>query len=355
MADFVPVNEWGLFPAGDRPFVVAGPCSAESREQVLEAAQSLRACGTGVLRAGLWKPRTHPGGFEGVGARGLAWLQEARRASGIKVCTEVGSAAHVKACLEAGVDMVWIGARTTANPFQVQEICDALEGSDIPVLVKNPVSPDVDLWIGAIERLASSGIKKVAAVLRGFTTLDKTPYRNAPVWEMATLLGARLPKLPLFVDPSHIAGSAELVKELSQRALDLGACGLMVEVHPHPDQALSDAAQQLTPAQFGIMLSDLKVRSANCEDAGYQQALAALRAKIDDVDGRLLSLLAERMQVSRQIGVLKQEHSISIIQTGRWEAVLEAVRKEASALGLDQSMAERIFNIIHDYSVKAQD
>ena len=355
MAAFVPVSQWGLFPDGDRPFVVAGPCSAESRGQVLEAAAALKEAGVGVLRAGLWKPRTHPGGFEGVGASGLAWLAEARAATGLKLSTEVGSAQHVQACLQAGVDMLWIGARTTANPFQVQEICEALRGADIPVLVKNPVSPDLDLWIGAIERLQAAGISKIGAVLRGFTTLDKTPYRNAPVWDLSTRIRTRLKGLPLFVDPSHIAGNTDYVKELSQRALDLGACGLLVEVHPHPQEALSDAAQQLTPQQFKELAGSLKVRSADATDGAYARSLEELRARIDGLDSRLLSLLEERMQVSRSIGALKKEYGVSILQTGRWEAVMEGLRKEADAIGLDRQMVEEIFSIIHDYSVKVQE
>ena len=355
MAGLVPVSQWGLFPEGDRPFVVAGPCSAESREQVLEAAVALKEAGAGVLRAGLWKPRTHPGGFEGVGAEGLEWLVRAREATGMKICTEAGSAAHVKACLEAGVDMLWIGARTTANPFQVQEICDALGGSDIPVLVKNPVSPDLELWIGAVERLRAAGINKVAAVLRGFTTVEKTPYRNVPVWELSIHLRTTLKDLPLFVDPSHIAGATGYIKELSQRALDLGACGLMVEVHPHPEAALSDASQQLTPQEFMALKQGLKVRSADSADAEFSARMDLLRSDIDDIDSRLLSLLEERMRVSRSIGALKKEYGISILQTGRWEAVMEALRREADAIGLDKAMVERIFSVIHDYSVKVQE
>ena len=322
---------------------------------MLEAAAALKEAGVGVLRAGLWKPRTHPGGFEGVGASGLAWLAEARKATGMKISTEVGSAQHVRACLEAGVDMLWIGARTTANPFQVQEICQALRGADVPVLVKNPVSPDLDLWIGAIERLQAAGISKIGAVLRGFTTLDKTPYRNAPVWDMSTRIRTRLKGLPLFVDPSHIAGNTDYVKELSQRALDLGACGLLVEVHPHPQEALSDAAQQLTPQQFKELAGSLKVRSADTTDGAYTRSLEELRARIDGLDSRLLSLLEERMQVSRSIGALKKEYGVSILQTGRWEAVMEGLRKEADAIGLDRQMVEEIFSIIHDYSVKVQE
>ena len=252
---------------------------------------------------------------------------------------------------QVGIDF----AVPEANPFQVQEICEALRGADIPVLVKNPVSPDLDLWIGAIERLQAAGISRIGAVLRGFTTLDKTPYRNAPVWEMSTRIRTRLNGLPLFVDPSHIAGAAEYVKELSQRALDLGACGLLVEVHPHPQEALSDAAQQLTPQQFKELLGGLKVRSADTTDGAYTRSLEELRARIDGVDSRLLSLLEERMRVSRSIGALKKEYGVSILQTGRWEAVMESLRKEADVIGLDRQMVEEIFSIIHDYSVKVQE
>ncbi|MBQ9185620.1 MAG: chorismate mutase [Bacteroidales bacterium] len=344
-----------MFPEGDRPFVVAGPCSAESRQQVLEAASALRDAGVGVFRAGIWKPRTHPGGFEGVGHDGLAWLADAHRQTGMKICTEVGSADHVRACLDAGVDMLWIGARTTANPFQVQEICDALRGSNLPVLVKNPVSPDLDLWIGAVERLMDAGIGKIGVVLRGFTTLDKTPYRNAPVWEMSTRIRTRLKDVPLFVDPSHMAGAVTYIKELSQRALDLGACGLMIEVHPNPEKALSDARQQLSPSQFAALKASLRVRTNTSSDGEYLRSMEELRSSIDDIDSRLLSLLEERMRVSRSIGALKKEHGISILQTGRWESVMEALRKDAESIGLDKKMVEEIFSVIHDYSVKAQE
>lgn len=355
MAGFLPVADWGLFPSGDGPFLVAGPCSAESRRQVLAAAAALRTGRTGVFRCGLWKPRTHPGGFEGVGLEGLGWLLEARRQTGLKICTEVGTASHAEACLEAGVDMIWIGARTTANPFQVQEICDALRGYDVPVLVKNPVSPDLDLWIGAVERLQNAGISRIGVVLRGFTTLDKTQYRNTPVWEMSTRIRTRLAGMPLFVDPSHMAGDSRFVKELSQKALDLGADGLMVEVHPNPKEALSDAAQQLSPSDFDALVHSLVVRTPSSSDEGYLRSIEELRSEIDDIDSRLLSLLKDRMMASRSIGLLKKRHNISILQTGRWGKVLSSLRNEGASLGLDPSMTERIFSVIHEYSVKAQE
>ncbi len=351
MTDFLPVSQWGLFPDGDRPFVIAGPCSAESKEQILHCAHSLMEMGIGVMRAGLWKPRTRPGCFEGVGERGLEWLLEAARETGIKVCTEVGSAAHARAALDAGLDMVWIGARTTANPFQVQEIADALQGSDIPVLVKNPVSPDADLWAGAIERLSQGGRNKVAAVLRGFTTLEKGHYRNNPVWEIAGRIEARFPGLTIFADPSHIGGNIKYVAEISQRALDLGFDSLMIEAHPNPSQALSDAAQQLSFPQLKDLLGSLRPRRAGEE---VSLMLEELRSEIDSIDSRLLTLLASRMEISSKIGLLKKENNIPILQSGRWETLLARLKEDAAAAGLDPAMVERIFNVIHEYSLKEQ-
>lgn len=359
MAGFLPVSEWRLFPEGNGLFVIAGPCSAESRQQVLSAAEAVKPF-AGVFRAGLWKPRTHPGGFEGVGEEGLEWLLEARSRTGLKICTEVGSAAHVRACISAGVDLIWIGARTTSNPFQVQEIADALAGTNIPIFVKNPASPDLDLWSGAIERLAAAvgtrpedkGASRIAAVLRGFKTLDRSVYRNTPVWEMAARLQARFPGLTVFADPSHMAGDSNLVAELAQRALDLGIEGLMLEVHPKPEEALSDSSQQLSPEGFAGLMKSLHTRSG--AGSAAQRELEELRSKIDSIDSRLLSLLAERMEVSSQIGLVKSHHQISILQAGRWDALLTSLKTQASALGLDSAMVERLFNIIHEYSIKKQ-
>lgn len=337
------------------PYVIAGPCSAESPRQLLETARALKALGIGVFRAGLWKPRTHPGGFEGVGAEGLAWLQAVRRETGMAVCTEAGSASHAEACLAAGMDMVWIGARTTANPFLVQEIAEAFRGSDIPVMVKNPVSPDLELWAGAIERFFSCGLTKVSAIHRGFTTPYPSPYRNAPLWELGVRLRLQFPDIPFIVDPSHMAGDKSYIKELSQKALDLGADGLMIESHYAPDAAKSDSAQQLSPEQLGQLLEELSWRRADSNDEWYLSRLESLRSEIDHIDSSILSLLAERMEVSREIGRLKAEHNISILQTGRWEAVLSSLRKAASEAGLEPSMVEKIFNVVHDYSVLEQE
>lgn len=342
-----------LFPEGTQP-VIAGPCSAESRDQVLNTAAGLQSLGVGIFRAGLWKPRTHPGCFEGVGAAGLEWLLEARRATGMKICTEVASPAHVRACLDAGVDMVWIGARTTSNPFQVQEIAGALRGSGIPVLVKNPSGQDIGLWSGAVERLQSCGVEDIALVLRGFASMTEKKYRNAPMWQVVSEMRMRFPGMPVLCDPSHMAGSRAYVAELSRSAMDIGLDGLMVEVHCCPAEALSDSAQQLTPGEFGRMMRSLSVRSRDCDDESYRSSMAELRARIDEIDSDILSSLASRMEVSRRIGECKRAHNISILQSSRWETVLARCCEDASGLGLDPAFVSRIFNAIHDASVAEQ-
>jgi chorismate mutase len=271
MLDLVPLYEWGMFTE-PRPSVVAGPCSAETEEQVLETAKGLKELGINVFRAGIWKPRTHPGCFEGVGIPGLKWLQKVQKEYGLKVAVEVANEKHVYECLKHGVDVVWIGARTTANPFLVQEIADALAGSDVPVLVKNPVNPDLDLWIGALERLYGAGIRKLGVIHRGFSTFDKIRYRNDPHWDIAIELRSRFPKLPFFVDPSHMGGSRDYIQEISQRSLDLGFEGLMVEAHCNPSAALSDSKQQLTPEQLKDMLhNNIVVRDADSESKEWKE------------------------------------------------------------------------------------
>ena len=351
---FDPVGDWGIFPAA-RPLVVAGPCSVESRDMLLSVAAALKEQGVQVLRAGLWKPRTHPGCFEGLGADALEYLTEVRSRFGLKVCTEVAGPSHVAACLEAGVDMLWIGARTTVNPFQVQEIADALEGTDVPVLVKNPVSQDPGLWAGAVERLSRSGVRKIGLVHRGFASIDETRYRNAPIWQSAIEMRMRFPRLPMLCDPSHMAGKAEYVRELSQKALDLGFDGLMVEVHPDPARALSDAAQQIDPEGFACLLKGLSVRRPDAEEGDYRSSIAGLRSRIDDVDGGILKLLGDRMELSRRIGVTKRSHGVSILQASRWDEVLSRCSRMAEEYGLDEDMVRRIFGIIHEASVREQD
>lgn len=350
----VPVSQWGLFSSA-RPLVIAGPCSAESCGQVLETARGLAHRGVSVFRAGLWKPRTHPGGFEGVGEKGLEWLCRVREETGLSVATEVAGARHVEACLAAGIDLLWIGARTTASPFLVQEIADALRGTDVPVLVKNPLSPDPGLWMGAIERLEDAGIRRLGLVHRGFSSPGGHPYRNLPLWQLAIDMRTRCPELPFFADPSHMGGDRSVLRELSQKALDLGLDGLMIEVHAHPEAALSDAAQQITPEALQELLGALHVRERDTDDADYRAALAALRARIDDIDAQLLDAFAARTAVSREIGRYKKEHNVAILQAGRWEALLAEVVTQGQALGLSEAFLRRVFAAIHDESVRVQE
>ena len=352
--ELVSLYEWGMFTE-PRPSVVAGPCSAESEEQLMETAKGLKELGINVFRAGIWKPRTHPGSFEGVGAPGLKWMQKVKKEFGLKISTEVASEKHVFECLKYGVDLVWIGARTTANPFLVQEIADALADTDIPVLVKNPVNPDIDLWIGALERLNNAGIKKLGVIHRGFSTIDKIKYRNDPQWQMAIELRSRYPELPFFVDPSHMAGNKDYILELSQRSLDLGFEGLMIESHCNPSCALSDAKQQLTPAELSDMLrNQIKVRDADSDAREWKENIDQLRAKIDILDETLLYTLSSRMKVSRQIGEYKKNNNIAILQTSRWDSLLAKVVAKGQEYGLPQGFIEDVFNAIHEASVEVQ-
>ena len=350
----IPIARWGLFPEA-RPMVIAGPCSAESREQVLETASALAAIGVKVFRAGIWKPRTHPGCFEGVGEKGLPWLQEAKERYGLKICTEAARASHVEACLKHGVDMVWIGARTTANPFQVQELAEALGGTGLPVLVKNPISPDLDLWIGALERLSRAGVEKMGVVHRGFSTLQPTPYRNDPGWRIPIELRTRYPELPFFADPSHMGGSRKYLRELSQRSLDLGADGLMIESHRNPACALSDAGQQLTPPALKRLLSEqLVVRSTDPALLDKDEAIRRLRERIDRVDEDILSNLKARMSLSEEIGHIKKDRGVAILQTARWDGLMEEVIDKGKSGGLDERFLRALFNVIHEESIRVQ-
>lgn len=345
---------WGIF-GPERPRLIAGPCSAESEEQLMQTAAQLRKLGVEVLRAGLWKPRTHPGYFEGVGEEGLPWMQRVQRELGMKVCTEVAGAAHVRRCLEAGIDMFWIGARTTANPFMVQEIADALEGSCVPVLVKNPVNPDMELWFGAIERLQARGVSRIGAIFRGFSTTEVISYRNSPHWQMAARFRQRFPDMPLFCDPSHMSGDAAYVPEIARRALELGFDSLMIESHSNPDRALSDAAQQLSPAELGVLLESLKMRVDDVDDPDFRSEMARLRSCIDELDETLVSTLAKRMELSRRIGQAKKANNVSIIQTGRWDSMMSRVLELGRRQGLDGKFLSCIFNEIHEASISEQD
>lgn len=352
--DLIPASEWGFFTPPE-PMVIAGPCSAESEEQVLETARGLASFGIHMFRAGIWKPRTHPGCFEGVGKRGLKWLQKVQQECGMFVCTEVAGKDHVEACLKHGIDMLWIGARTTANPFLVQEIADALQGTDIPVLVKNPINPDLDLWIGALERLSRAGIRKMGVVHRGFSAMRSIPYRNNPGWRIAIELRSRYPELPFFADPSHMGGDRRYILELSQRAMDLGLDGLMIETHCHPECALSDARQQLTPEELRVMLGDrIVVREADSQEADYRKNIGQLRARIDVIDENLIALLKARMEISRMIGQYKKEHNIAILQLTRWDELIEDMIRKGCNEGMEERFLRAVFNDIHEESVRVQ-
>ena len=334
--------------------LIAGPCSAESREQVLEAASMVKKTGADMFRAGVWKPRTHPGCFEGVGERALEWLADVQRQFGLEAVTEVANATHVQQCLKAGIRNMWLGARTTINPFLVQEIASALEGSGARVLLKNPVAPDTGLWIGAVERMRAVGIKDIILIHRGFVAREKGKYRNDPMWQVLLEIRHELPDVPIVCDPSHIAGDRALVPEIAQMAMDLGLDGLMIECHPNPEVALSDAAQQLSPSQLSDLLSSLVVRSADSADEKFRSAISALRTQIDAVDAEIIDALARRVGISRQMGQLKKENNISIVQAERWDIVLGDVLSRAAASGLDKKLVEDIFALIHADSVKQQ-
>ena len=352
--EIIPLYDWGMFTE-PRPSVVAGPCSAESEEQVMETAKGLKEMGINVFRAGVWKPRTHPGCFEGVGVEGLEWLQRVKQEYGLKISTEVASEKHVAECIRYGVDLVWLGARTTTNPFLVQEIADALKGTDIPVLVKNPVNADLDLWIGALERLNRAGIKKLGVILRGFSTFDKIKYRNDPQWQVAIEFRSRYPEIPFFVDPSHLGGHKDYILEISQRSLDLGFEGLMIESHCNPTVALSDAKQQLTPDQLSDLLyHQIVVREKDSDAPEWKENIDQLRAKIDVIDENILYALGTRMNVSRQIGEYKKENNIAILQTSRWDKVLSKVVEKGNNYGLTANFLKDVFTAIHEASVEVQ-
>ncbi len=333
-----------------RPIVIAGPCSAESREQVLNTATSLAAKGIKIFRAGIWKPRTKPGGFEGVGAVGLPWLKEVKQTTGMLIATEVATPYHVFEAIKAGIDILWIGARTVANPFAMQELADALKGTDIPVLVKNPVNPDLELWIGALERIYNAGIKKLGVIHRGFSSYEKKLYRNLPLWHIPIELKRRYPNITVFCDPSHIGGKRELVAPIAQQSLDLKFEGLIIESHCNPDSALSDSAQQLTPEVLDFTLNMLVIR----DNPQTTENINILRKHIDEIDEKLLTTLAKRMRISKEIGIYKKEHNMPILQSGRYNDILENRAKQGEAMNLSADFVTAIMKAIHEESVKVQ-
>ncbi len=348
MEDLQPIMLSGLDLV--RPLTIAGPCSAETEEQVISTARQLAAEGITIYRAGLWKPRTKPGGFEGVGSEGLAWLRRVKAETGMYVATEVATREHVTAALAGGVDVLWIGARTAANPFAMQEIADTLRGHDMPVLVKNPVSPDLELWIGAVQRIYNAGIRRLGVIHRGFTSIDKSLYRNHPMWSIPIELHRRIPNLPIFCDPSHIGGKRELIAPLAQQAMDMGFDGLIVEAHCSPDDAWSDKAQQITPQTLAYICRNLVIR----QTTATTESLSELRDQIDKLDDQLLELLTHRMRVSRDIGQYKKEHDMPILQTGRYEELLARRAAQAVELGMDREFMRTVLRAIHEESIRQQ-
>jgi chorismate mutase len=337
------------------PLVIAGPCSAETEEQVLAVSHALKNSDVTIFRAGIWKPRTRPGGFEGVGEIGLKWLQKAKEETGLLVAVEVANAQHVKLALQYDVDVLWIGARTTVNPFAVQEIADALKNSNKIVLLKNPVNPDLSLWIGGIERLQKAGIQKLGVIHRGFSTYEKTKYRNNPEWQIPIELHSKFPNLPLICDPSHITGKRNMIQEVSQQALDLSYDGLMIETHCNPDTAWSDAAQQITPEVLKQLFVDLKVRKVFDETTDFNSRLTNLRTQIDELDSKLITILANRMQIADAIGQVKKEKNVAVLQSNRWNEVLRRMIAEGEGKGLSEEFILKLYKAIHQESIVHQE
>lgn len=343
----IPLNIKGC---GLRPFVIAGPCSAETEEQVMSTARQLASLGCNVYRAGVWKPRTKPGGFEGHGEKALPWLKRVKEETGMSVATEVATPEHVELVLEYGVDIIWIGARTSANPFAMQALADSLSGVDIPVLVKNPINPDLELWIGAMERLNQAGIKRLAAIHRGFSSYDNKIYRNAPMWQIPIELRRRIPELPIICDPSHIGGRRNLIAPLSQQAMDLGFDGLIVETHCSPNEAWSDAAQQVTPDELYNILSQLTIRDGHIDIEGIH----GLREQIDALDNNLVELLSNRMNICRKIGCYKKEHNMTVLQANRYKEIIDKRGAQGELFGMDLEFVKHIFELVHEESVRQQ-
>ncbi len=336
-----------------KPIIMAGPCSAESEEQVMNTAIPLAEMGIKLFRAGIWKPRTRPNAFEGVGSEGLKWLQRVKKETGMMVSTEVANVKHVYEALKYGIDIMWIGARTSANPFAVQDIADSLRGVNIPVMIKNPVNPDVDLWIGAIERISNAGIKSIAAIHRGFSSYDKTLYRNVPQWQVPIELRRRIPNIPIITDPSHICGNREFLYDISQKAMDLNFDGLIIETHCNPDKALSDASQQVTPNELKDILDRLILRDPEVREE-LMLTLAVMRDQIDKIDDKIINLLKERMLVSENIGDYKKENNITILQTKRWDDMLKNRLALGTRKGLSEEFIIKLFRSIHQESINHQ-
>jgi chorismate mutase len=348
-----PIKEW--LPQINNPLLIAGPCSLESEEQVMETAKLLASDHrVFIFRGGVWKPRTRPGSFEGVGSIGLKWLQEVKKETGLLVSTEVANAQHTEEALKAGIDVLWVGARSTASPFTVQEIADVLKGTNVIVMVKNPVNPDVQLWIGALERINQAGISNLVAIHRGFTPFSDTPYRNYPNWKAYFELKRLFPKLPVICDPSHIAGKREYLYEISQKAFDMGMDGLMIESHINPSVALSDKEQQLTPADLGRLLDKLVIRYEDAHNPQFENHLDLLRSRIDVLDKELLEVLSSRMKIVREIGKYKKENNVTALQINRWTQLMESRINLGKSMDLNETFTKILFQLIHEDSVRMQ-
>lgn len=347
------LEEWGV--GLDKPAIIAGPCSAETEEQLLETSQRIKDQGINMIRAGLWKPRTRPNNFEGIGVEALPWIQNIKKETGLKFAVEVATPKHVYEAIKHNVDVLWVGARSTTNPFTVQEIAEALRGADVPVLVKNPINPDLALWLGAIERISNVGVTKIGAIHRGFSSFKQTRYRNLPMWQIPLELKRKLNTIPLICDPSHICGNRDFIFEVSQNAMDLDYDGLIIETHRDPENAWSDAAQQITPEVLGAMLKNLKFRTPTSKDRDYITMLTELREQIDHVDKELLEILAQRMDIVEKMGLYKKKNNVTVFQKNRWQEISETRNKWAEELGLNPEFMWDLFKVIHDASIRRQE
>lgn len=347
------LDAWGI--GVNKPAIFAGPCSAETEEQLLETTQRIKAVGIEIIRAGIWKPRTRPNNFEGIGEDALRWIQNVKKETGVKFAVEVATPKHVYEALKHGVDILWVGARSTTNPFAVQEIAEALRGADVPVLVKNPINPDLALWLGAIERISNVGVTKIGAIHRGFSSFKQTKYRNLPMWQIPLELKRQLNTIPLICDPSHICGNRDNIFEVSQNAIDLDYDGLIIETHRDPENAWSDAAQQITPEALGAMLSNLKFRTPTSQDKDFITILSELREQIDHVDKELFEILAQRMDIVEKMGLYKKKNNVTVFQKDRWQEISDTRNKWADDLNLNQEFMWEIYKLIHAASIRRQE
>jgi len=352
--DILPIEKW-FEPFLEKPVIIAGPCSAESEAQVLSTAHEIsKNKKVSIFRSGIWKPRTRPKSFEGVGEKGLAWLQKVKKETGLLTATEVATPKHIELCIKNEIDVLWIGARTCSNPFSVQELANAAEGADLAIFIKNPINPDLELWIGAIERFAAKGIKKIGAIHRGFFPFEKTPFRNIPKWEIFIELKRRFPNLPILNDPSHISGSKKYIKEISQKALDLAADGLMIETHFNPEQALSDKEQQIKPKELSDLLSKLTFRKSDIQSIDFTNQLEQFREQIDSIDLQMLELLSQRMKIVENIGKYKCENDVTILQLRRWEKIISSRMETGKNLGLSEEFILKLLQLVHKESIQKQ-